>query len=124
MDEAQQDLNTASEPFGVALAELAEPAEWANTGGAMLLDVRRKATFDAARQMLPGAVWRDPELLAQWLPGLVSGQALVVYCVFGHQVSRGLVLRLRAAGIDARFLRGGMDAWQQDGRPLVDKPAG
>jgi len=120
MDEELKNLNASSEPFGVSLDELAELTE---TGGAMLLDVRRKPAFDAAQQMLPGAVWRDPEQLAQWQGGLATGQALVAYCVFGHEVSRSLVLRLRATGVDARFLRGGIDAWRQDGRPLVDKPA-
>ncbi len=33
-------------------------------------------------------------------------------------------LRLRAAGLNARFLHGGIDAWQAAGRPLVANPAG
>jgi superoxide dismutase, Fe-Mn family len=46
----------------------------------------------------------------------------VVYCVHGHEVSRVTALRLRAAGLDARYLVGGLSAWQAEGRPLVDKP--
>ena len=31
-------------------------------------------------------------------------------------------MRLRAAGVDARFLRGGIDGWKSAGRPLAPKP--
>jgi Fe-Mn family superoxide dismutase len=30
-------------------------------------------------------------------------------------------MQLRAAGVDARFLSGGIDGWQAAGRPLVAK---
>jgi Fe-Mn family superoxide dismutase len=49
---------------------------------------------------------------------------VVVYCVFGHEVGRSTALRLRAAGLNARYLRGGIDGWQAAGRPLANKPAG
>jgi len=32
-------------------------------------------------------------------------------------------MRLRAAGVRARYLAGGIDAWKAAGRPLVAKPA-
>jgi Fe-Mn family superoxide dismutase len=32
--------------------------------------------------------------------------------VYGHEVGRATALRLRAAGIDAHFLRGGIDGWR------------
>ena len=32
--------------------------------------------------------------------------------------------RLQAAGLNARYLIGGIDGWQSAGRPLVDKAAG
>jgi superoxide dismutase, Fe-Mn family len=47
---------------------------------------------------------------------------VVVYCVYGHEVGRGTALRLRAQGVNARFLRGGIDAWEAAGLPLTDKP--
>jgi len=31
-------------------------------------------------------------------------------------------MRLRAAGVDARFLRGGIGGWQAAGQPVVVKP--
>ena len=44
-----------------------------------------------------------------------------VYCIYGHEVGRATVLRLRAQGVKARFLRGGIDGWQAAGRPLDPK---
>jgi superoxide dismutase, Fe-Mn family len=38
-------------------------------------------------------------------------------------VCRATAMRLRAAGVDARFLRGGIDAWKSAGRPLAAKKA-
>ena len=46
---------------------------------------------------------------------------IVVYCVYGHEVGRATALRLRAQGVKARFLRGGIDAWQAAGRPVDPK---
>jgi len=44
-----------------------------------------------------------------------------VYCVYGHEVGRSTALRLRAQGINARFLKGGIDEWQKANLPLVDR---
>ncbi len=117
MDLQHQALFSTSEAFGVEPGEVAQ---------ALLLDLRRSPAYAAASQTLPGARWYDPEQLDGWLPalaGALGGRRLVVYCVHGHEVSRGAVLRLRAAGLDAYFLRGGFEAWRAAGRPLADKPA-
>jgi superoxide dismutase, Fe-Mn family len=45
----------------------------------------------------------------------------MVYCVYGHEVGRSTAMRLRAAGVDARFLSGGIDGWKAAGRPLAAK---
>jgi Fe-Mn family superoxide dismutase len=47
---------------------------------------------------------------------------LVVYCVYGHEVGRATAMRLRAAGVHARYLRGGIDGWQAAGRPWWTSP--
>jgi Fe-Mn family superoxide dismutase len=38
-------------------------------------------------------------------------------------VGRSTALRLRAQGVQAWFLRGGIDGWKAAGMPLADKPA-
>ena len=110
----QQAVHAASEPFGAAQDDVA---------GSMLLDVRRAGVFAQAASMLPGARWRDPAAVEHWAAELPADRALVVYCVYGHEVGRSTALRLRAAGLDARYLRGGIDGWQAAGRPLQPKPA-
>jgi superoxide dismutase, Fe-Mn family len=93
-------------------------------GDALMLDVRRAGVFEPARTMIPGARWCDPAAVSTWSAGLPADRDCVVYCVHGHEVSRATALRLRAAGLNARFLRGGIEGWQAAGRPRVDKPAG
>lgn len=108
-------VNAASEPFGAGHDEV---------GAALVLDVRREGVFRQARTLIPGARWCDPAAVGAWSAELPAGRDVVVYCVHGHEVSRATALRLRAAGVDARYLRGGIDGWQSAQQPLVDKPAG
>lgn len=108
----QQAVHAASEPFGAA----ADDAQ-----GAVLLDVRRLGVYTQAGTMIPGARWCDPARVADWCKELPDDRELIVYCVYGHEVGRSTALRLRAAGLKARFLRGGIDGWQAAGRRLVPR---
>jgi Fe-Mn family superoxide dismutase len=99
----QEAVRNASEPFG-AMQE--------NVSGALLLDVRRAAVFEKASTMLPEAQWRDPARVAEWCNELPSDRQVIVYCAYGHEVGRATALRLRAAGVNASFLRGGIEGWQ------------
>jgi Fe-Mn family superoxide dismutase len=110
----QQAVHDASEPFGAAQGEI---------GQAIVLDVRRKGVFDQAQTRLVGAEWHDPAAVAQWAATLPAGRDVVVYCVYGHEVGRSTALRLRAAGVAARYLRGGIDGWQSSGRSVEPKGA-
>lgn len=107
-------VHAASEPFGAAHDEV---------GDALVFDVRRAGVFEQARTMIPGSCWRNPAAVGEWSALLPAGRDVVVYCVYGHEVGRATAMRLRAAGLNARFLRGGIDGWMAAGRPLVDKPA-
>lgn len=108
----QAAVHGSSEAFGASTDEL---------GDALLLDVRRAGVFAAAAMMLPGSTWRDPALVAQWAGELPAQRDIVVSCVYGHEVGRATAMRLRALGLKARFLRGGMEGWSRSGRPLVAK---
>lgn len=72
--------------------------------------------------MIAGAQWLDPASVAGWATKLPADRPVVVYCVHGHEVSRSAAVRLRAAGLDARFLAGGIEQWSRAGGPVTDKP--
>ena len=79
---------------------------------ALLLDVRPQARFDASTHMLTGAQRCSPADVPALAASLLAenpGQKVVVYCVYGHQVSMGAAAALRAAGLDAIALAGGFE---------------
>lgn len=117
----QQAVHAAGEPFGAGAGDLADGPEDV-PGGALLLDVRRAGVFEQARTKIPGARWCDPAAVATWGAELPAGRELLIYCACGDEVSRAIAMRLRAVGLNARYLRGGIDGWQAAGRPLADKP--
>ncbi|MEO6625239.1 MAG: Fe-Mn family superoxide dismutase [Burkholderiaceae bacterium] len=96
-------------------------AEREDISGARIFDVRRAGVFEQADSLIEGAQWRDPKEVAMWASELPPGENVVVYCVYGHEVGRATTMRLRAAGINARFLRGGLDGWRAAGGPLRAK---
>ncbi len=110
----QQAVEHASEAFAAGHEDLA---------GALVLDVRRQPIFEKATTRLPGADWRDPARVGSWSGEIPADRPVVVYCIYGHEVGRVTAMRLRAAGIDARFLQGGIDGWQSAGRGLEPKEA-
>ena len=83
-----------------------------------LLDVRRKADYQANQNTINGAVWRDPEKIDDWVKQLPAGQRTVVYCVKGGSVSQSVTDRLRGDGVDAVFLDGGLKNWIESGQPV------
>ena len=106
----QAAVHAATESIGATADEAA---------AAIVLDVRRAGVFEQAATMLPRARWFDPAEVGQWAAELPRDRELVVYCVYGHEVGRSTALRLRAAGLNARYLRGGIDGWQAAGRIVV-----
>lgn len=82
-----------------------------------LIDVRSAQTFDADDAMIVGAIRRPPDDLDRWRHELPEGRPVVVYCVHGQKVSRGIAERLAAAGMDARYLEGGISGWRNLGLP-------
>ncbi|MBK8072406.1 MAG: chromate resistance protein [Ramlibacter sp.] len=83
----------------------------------MLLDVRREGKFATSPRLLAGAVRCAPEDVAL-LAATQPPREVVVYCVYGHNVSADAVAALRAAGWPAMALAGGIESGQ-DG---VDTP--
>jgi len=88
---------------------------------AQVVDVRRAGVYAGASDVIEGAVWRDPAALATWADALDRTRPVVVYCVYGHEVSRSAALALRARGLDAHHLVGGIEAWKALGLPTQPK---
>jgi rhodanese-related sulfurtransferase len=80
----------------------------------LVIDVRREERFFESTKMLHGALRRDPAKVSDWKNTLPAGAPVVVYCVHGHEVSQGV-----AKALGARYLEGGIEAWQgsMDGKP-------
>jgi rhodanese-related sulfurtransferase len=79
----------------------------------LVIDVRRNERFLEAKDMIRGALRRDPAQVEQWKGSLPADRDIVVYCVFGHEVSQGV-----AAVIGARYLEGGIEGWRAAGGEL------
>ena len=99
-------VHGASEQFGASPDDLS---------AAEVLDVRRAGMFEKADALIPGARWRDPVAVDTWARDVPRDKEVVVYCVYGHEVGRATALRLRAQGLSARFLRGGIERLASSG---------
>jgi len=77
----------------------------------LIVDVRRPDAFAADPRLIAGALRRPPDTVDAWVTGLRSGRLVVAYCVHGHEVSQGVARKLRALGIDACYLEGGITEW-------------
>jgi Fe-Mn family superoxide dismutase len=84
-----------------------------------LLDVCLKVDLPRRRDMLPGASMHNPDAINRWVETLPRDIPIVVYCIFGFQVSGGAVAELRRRGYDARALKGGIGAWHAIGGPTI-----
>ena len=86
----------------------------------VILDVRLPEDFAADPALVPGArraVHDDPPLAA------LTGRRAVCVCAHGHHISHGTAALLRAHGIAAETLTGGMAAWRAAGLPAIPDAA-
>jgi len=91
----------------------------------LVIDVRRKAAFLAAGELLCGALRRDPETIDAWAAQLPRASRVVVYCAHGREVSQRAAAELERRGLRAAFLEGGIEAgWRAHGGALDAKPIG
>lgn len=88
---------------------------------ATVLDVRRRADLDASNETIPGASWKDPEQIDQWIGAVPKKDDVVIYCVRGGGVSNSVVDRLHAAGVNARFIEGGIEGYKAAGGKVTAK---
>jgi rhodanese-related sulfurtransferase len=107
--------------FSVPAGELY--ARLGTAAAPLVIDVRRSGAFDDAERMLASSVRREPGEIAEWCHKLRPERPVVVYCVHGHEVSQLTAVALRGAGVDARYLEGGIAGWTELGLPSRKKLA-
>ena len=87
----------------------------------VVIDVRSPSAFANADRLIVGAVYRAPDQVDRWRSGLSPSNSVVAYCEHGHQVSQDVVAALRASGLDAAKLAGGIAAWREASLPTRRK---
>jgi rhodanese-related sulfurtransferase len=87
----------------------------------VIVDVRRKSDYEAEKEVIPGAVWKDPEKVAAWMRDLPEQRDVVIYCVRGGSVSQSVSKHLSDAEVNVSILEGGLTAWKQGGGGLESK---
>jgi rhodanese-related sulfurtransferase len=119
MDTTNSSLDSSA--FSRAPAELA--AQLSAVDAPLVIDVRKNDAFVASAYTLTGALRRDPLQVGTWVSTLPAARSIVVYCVHGQEVGANTMNALRQCGMDAHFLAGGIEAWREQGLPLVVKAA-
>lgn len=86
-----------------------------NPDRTLVFDVRREADYAASDETIPGALWKNPDKIDAWIEAVPRTLDVVVYCVRGGEVSNAVVDRLQAAGVKARYIEGGLEAYKAAG---------
>ncbi|HEU0187666.1 MAG TPA: rhodanese-like domain-containing protein [Gallionellaceae bacterium] len=87
----------------------------------LVLDVRREADYTASPEAVPGSTWQNPEQIDSWIGKVPRDRDVVIYCVRGASVSNSVVDKLQAAGVNARFIEGGIEGWKAAGGKTAQK---
>jgi rhodanese-related sulfurtransferase len=92
-----------------------------NPDAVLVFDVRREADYAASNETIPGALWKNPDKIDAWIGAVPRTLDVVIYCVRGGTVSNSVVDRLQAAGVKARFIEGGLEAYKAAGGKVAAK---
>ncbi|MGZ5033230.1 MAG: Fe-Mn family superoxide dismutase [Usitatibacter sp.] len=82
------------------------------------IDARPRHYVSRTQDIIDGAVWRDPERVQEWSGELSKADPVVVFCAYGFHVGCRIAGALRAAGFDAKYMKGGHSAWKAIGGPV------
>ena len=96
------------------LARTIKPAK-VNPDKTLVFDVRREPDYAASDELIPGAIWKNPDKIDAWIGALPRTQDVVIYSQRGGAVSNSVIDRLHAAGVKARFIEGGIEAYKAAG---------
>jgi Fe-Mn family superoxide dismutase len=79
------------------------------------IDARPRHFVSRTKDIIDGAVWRDPDRVQEWSGELSKSEPVVVFCVYGFHVGCKTAIALRDAGFDAKYMKGGHTAWRAIG---------
>jgi rhodanese-related sulfurtransferase len=79
----------------------------------ILVDVRRQDAFGTDDRLIIGALYRPPEEVERWRKEFSANRPIVAYCNHGREVSQGVAATLRQAGVEAKYLEGGIGGWKE-----------
>jgi rhodanese-related sulfurtransferase len=102
------------------LARTIKPAKL-DPDATLVFDVRREADYAASDETIPGAMWKNPDKIDVWIGAVPLTIDVVVYCERGGSVSNSVVDRLQAAGVKARYIEGGLEAYKAAGGKIARK---
>jgi rhodanese-related sulfurtransferase len=102
------------------LARTIKPAKL-DPDATLVFDVRREADYLASSETIPGAMWKNPDKIDAWIGAVPRTLDVVIYCVRGGEVSNTVVDRLQAAGVKARYIEGGIEAYKAAGGKIARK---
>lgn len=77
-----------------------------------IVDVRLTEDFALDPSLIPGAEYRDPEMIESWADLLPKDKKVVLYCVKGAWVSHKAATYLNEKGYDVSTLDGGINGWK------------
>jgi rhodanese-related sulfurtransferase len=86
----------------------------------LVFDVRRGPAYEKDDRLIAGALRPDGDLAAL-ANRIADGRGVVAYCVHGHEVSQQAARALAAAGHEAWFLEGGIEAWKAAALPTIHR---
>jgi Fe-Mn family superoxide dismutase len=104
----------------LSVEELA--AQLAKGESIQVLDARPRHHISRTMDLMDGAVWRDPDRVETWVGELSPDRPVAVYCAYGFHVGCNVTRALRAHGLDARYVRGGLSAWYAAGGARAMRP--
>ncbi len=96
---------------GISVAQLS--SHIGSKNAPLVVDVRRAVAYEADSVVIASAIWRDPYALDDWMKFMPRHRDIVVYCVHGHEISKNTCSALQGAGVTARYLEGGIEAWSE-----------
>jgi len=104
----------------LSVEELA--AQLAKGEPVQVLDARPRHHISRTVDLMDGAIWRDPDRVETWIEELSPDRPVAVYCAYGFHVGCNITRALRARGLDARYVRGGLSAWYAAGGARAMRP--